>query len=726
MAIIYSYPDKTPILGNDILLGTDRQNKNQTKNFTVDAIKDYVLDGLMNGTARRLPIYGTSDKLTNSLFFQDQAATSGTAVLGTLVTLDNGNGFGSLSVAQNITAQTGDLTVSQGNGYIQGFLGVGVQGDINYKLNVLGTAKASESVFVGQTTLDNISINNSIIQKTGGDLNITTDSDMLLGAGSVYYARLFPTTGNLLLSEEVSSASSPVAKLEITGSNTSVSIGNNNTVITNTDKPTIAIGKDITAQGVGGVAIGSGTSVTATATDGIAIGKDAIADQIETVAIGTDANATVAGEVYIGGTGVRIKEELSVLGTGQSSFAGQVTIPQVPVAATDAASKDYVDNATAGGLIYQGSYDANTNTPDLTTSPNSIQRGWTYTVTVAGTFFTENVEIGDLLIAEVDVPSALTDWTTVQNNVDLATLTTVGIGNVNEATNGDISVSYSAGTATIDLKDDVSIATNLTLSGSLTDGSNSIGAAGYLLSSTGAVTEWIENTAVTGSGTALYVPRFDNTGSALEDSLMLAGNLTIGIGSPAPTTQYANYKLNVGTGGIRATHDIDEVLQLTNTTVTGDVSVAFYQDTNLRAKVGFDDTATAAYLKNNETSTELKVKSGMNGLRWSSAGEYTVWHEGNKTNPPRSSAHFNLTDAVAYITRNYNSGNNTTEFIIDVTSSLVTGSGNADNIIAQVVTNSNGSNATPLIKRVIANLVITFSGNIPNDDYRVLLIDVAT
>ena len=41
MAIIYSYPDKTPILGNDILLGTDRQNKNQTKNFTVDAIKDY-------------------------------------------------------------------------------------------------------------------------------------------------------------------------------------------------------------------------------------------------------------------------------------------------------------------------------------------------------------------------------------------------------------------------------------------------------------------------------------------------------------------------------------------------------------------------------------------------------------------------------------------------------------------------------------------------------------
>jgi hypothetical protein len=565
MAIIYSYPDKTPILGNDILLGTDRQNKNQTKNFTVDAIKDYVLDGLMNGTARRLPIYGTSDKLTNSLFFQDQAATSGTAVLGTLVTLDNGNGFGSLSVAQNITAQTGDLTVSQGNGYVHGFLGVGVQGDSAYKLNVLGVAKASERVFVGQTTSDNINIDNSIIQKIGGDLSITTDSDMLLGAGGVYYARLFPTTGSLLLSEEVSSASSPVAKFEITGSNTSVSIGNNNTVVANTTKPTVAIGKDITAQGIGGIAIGSGTSVTATATDGIAIGKDAIADQIETVAIGTDANATVAGEVYIGGTGVRVKEELSVLGTGQSSFAGQVTIPQIPVAATDAASKDYVDNATAGGLIYQGSYDATTNTPDLTTSPNSIQRGWTYTVTVAGTFFTENVEIGDLLIAEVDDPSSLTDWTTVQNNVDLATLTTVGIGNVNEAVNGDISVSYSGGTATVDLKDDVSIATNLTLSGSLTDGNNSIGAAGYLLSSTGAVTEWIENTAVTGSGSSARVPRWTSTGS-LEDSIIIAGNLTVGIGTPNPSAnQYADYVLNLTTGGLRIDNDSDEKIHLRST-----------------------------------------------------------------------------------------------------------------------------------------------------------------
>ena len=89
-------------------------------------------------------------------------------------------------------------------------------------------------------------------------------------------------------------------------------------------------------------------------------------------------------------------------------------------------------HAVVGGLVYQGGYDAaNLNTPDLTTSPNSILKGWTYTVTADGTFFGEQLRVGDVLIAEVNDPSALGDWTTVQNNIDLASLTQVGIGNVN-------------------------------------------------------------------------------------------------------------------------------------------------------------------------------------------------------------------------------------------------------------------------------------------------------
>ena len=141
--------------------------------------------------------------------------------------------------------------------------------------------------------------------------------------------------------------------------------------------------------------------------------------------------------------------------TGDISMgSNQITNLLDPTNAQDAATKAYVDAATVGGLVYQGGYDANLNSPDLTTSPNSIEKGWTYTVTAAGTFFGEQLRVGDVLIAEVNSPSSLADWTTVQNNIDLASLTQVGIGNVNSDTNDTklgISVGYSSGTASVGL-----------------------------------------------------------------------------------------------------------------------------------------------------------------------------------------------------------------------------------------------------------------------------------
>jgi len=117
---------------------------------------------------------------------------------------------------------------------------------------------------------------------------------------------------------------------------------------------------------------------------------------------------------------------------------------------TSAAVKAYADSLIVGGLIYQGGYDAATNTPNLDATPIAgIKKGWTYTVTVDGLFFTEQVRVGDVIIAEIDSPTTLADWTTVQNNVDLADLTTVCIGNLNAGTG--IDVSYTSGTATVSL-----------------------------------------------------------------------------------------------------------------------------------------------------------------------------------------------------------------------------------------------------------------------------------
>jgi hypothetical protein len=122
---------------------------------------------------------------------------------------------------------------------------------------------------------------------------------------------------------------------------------------------------------------------------------------------------------------------------------------------TSAAVIDYVSAAVVGGLIYKGGYNAATNTPNLDATPIAgIKTGWTYTVTVDGLFFTEQVRVGDVLIAEVDSPTTLTDWTTVQNNIDLASASQIGIGNVAASTAAalaGLSVTYSNGTGTIGL-----------------------------------------------------------------------------------------------------------------------------------------------------------------------------------------------------------------------------------------------------------------------------------
>jgi len=159
------------------------------------------------------------------------------------------------------------------------------------------------------------------------------------------------------------------------------------------------------------------------------------------ITIGLPDNVTLVGDLTVSGG------DITLGGTGRIQGIDTVT------AGTDAANKTYVDNSVVGNLIFQGGYNAATNTPDLDSSPsNTIKKGWSYVVTVAGNFFTEAVEVGDFLIAQQDAPTALANWVTVQNNVDLATASNVGIGNVNvdgAGSKAGLALSYASGTATV-------------------------------------------------------------------------------------------------------------------------------------------------------------------------------------------------------------------------------------------------------------------------------------
>ena len=156
--------------------------------------------------------------------------------------------------------------------------------------------------------------------------------------------------------------------------------------------------------------------------------------------IGGSGITANANDIQVDSTVVRTSGNQTIAGT--KTFTSNIVVPVTPALAVNAASKSYVDSTLAGSgaLIFQGGYNAATNTPDLDVSPSaSIKQGWTYAVTAAGNFFGEAVEDGDLLIAESDAPTALASWTVVQNNIGVATAgssdgaTTKGIAGFNSA-----------------------------------------------------------------------------------------------------------------------------------------------------------------------------------------------------------------------------------------------------------------------------------------------------
>ena len=183
----------------------------------------------------------------------------------------------------------------------------------------------------------------------------------------------------------------------------------------------------------------------------------ATADQINTfvtdfgysTTVGTVTNVTAGEGIRITGTST-VTPAIGVLYTGATNYievngaqtadaedfipmadatnaVKKTALKNVPMAALTAV-KTYVDAAVAGSTSFQGGYNASTNVPNLDATPTiTIEKGMQWVVTADGLFFTEQVRIGDLLIANVDAPTALASWTTVQGNVDLATTTVAGI-----------------------------------------------------------------------------------------------------------------------------------------------------------------------------------------------------------------------------------------------------------------------------------------------------------
>ena len=163
---------------------------------------------------------------------------------------------------------------------------------------------------------------------------------------------------------------------------------------------------------------------------------------------GNDLGAALTGATVISDVNVNseghvtsfVTRELTAADVGAAVINDSVTNLVNTWSSTQIQSKlDAISSTIAGALVYKGGYNAGTNTPNLDATPTGINQGFTYTVTAAGDFYTENVQVGDMLIAETNNPTTSADWTVVNKNIpDIVDATTVDKGIIRLGTQTEV------------------------------------------------------------------------------------------------------------------------------------------------------------------------------------------------------------------------------------------------------------------------------------------------
>lgn len=187
---------------------------------------------------------------------------------------------------------------------------------------------------------------------------------------------------------------------------------------------TITDGNTVTISGDG-----SGISTTANATDTIDIA-------LRLVGLTTKSTIDPATDFLVGVDGTTSGNEkilyqdvhLDQWGDAEADvdFGGNKLLDVATgTAGTDGVNLAQVQSLVAGVGIFQGGYDANTNTPALEGASNiALNQGDFFVVTVDGNFFTERLEVGDLVFANSDIAAnsspSLSDYTVVIADQNIA------------------------------------------------------------------------------------------------------------------------------------------------------------------------------------------------------------------------------------------------------------------------------------------------------------------
>ena len=347
----------------------------------------------------------------------------------------SGSGWVSLDGTGNVDSVSVGIGLRNSGDAADPVIEVGYGGTYN---NIVTDATGSGTLATTSRVL--VSNGNSVVDYPISDLATLLASGVSsIDTTDTGFISMTPTTatsGAVTLTASLSATGTPSNTTYLRGDNKwNTPAGNTNTEytlpVTNGTSPIIKLTDNSATPVVVSQVFLSGTSNQIVATGS---GGDTITYSLATN-ISAPGSVTTGGAATIGTT-LNVTGATTLQGTldvtGVATFTAIPTMPSSGTsAATDAASKDYVDGVVAGGLIFQGSYSA------ASTGPNSSAlQGWTYAVSVGGTgggYWSPALEEGDLIIAESPNPSTQADWTILQNNVVLATNSTAGIAMFEES-----------------------------------------------------------------------------------------------------------------------------------------------------------------------------------------------------------------------------------------------------------------------------------------------------
>lgn len=349
-------------------------------------------------TGDRILVSDTSDSGNNKYINISQLPTSGGTVTSVAVT----DGYLIDSSVANPTAAA-NITLNVDASELVDMTQTMLTGDEFFVLDISETGKDQGK------------------RKAAGEIGLSifnNDAGFITSSSVVTYTLPVSSGGANSAVVTLDASSGTDSTLTIAGTTSEIAItestGNNGTI-------TIGLPDDVTIAGDLTVN-GGDINLTAAATDIDIIDNNASALSFDASGKSgiLEINSTNGAEA------VNMSGVLKVAGTGQSSFAGQVTVPTTPSASTDAASKAFVISESSSVGTFQGGYNASTNAPALSGGSNTaMNKGDFYVVSTAGNaFFSTQLEPGDFIFADDDITAssspAKADYTIVIADQNIA------------------------------------------------------------------------------------------------------------------------------------------------------------------------------------------------------------------------------------------------------------------------------------------------------------------